>query len=214
MSAETQHPPRLVLASGGIGEIEQKKSRFIARIEPVKAEEDALAFLSEIRKQYWDAKHHCYAYILENPAGGEIRRFSDDGEPTGTAGKPILEVLTQTGLTGVCAVVTRYFGGTLLGTGGLVRAYTQAVQSALENCHISREVWGSVLSLETDYSGLGRIRHALSQRGTDVTDVEYTDKVTCKLFVPAEELAGVRKILEEATNGQIQMVTQQECYYC
>ena len=110
----------------GTGEITEKKSRFIADIRPVETEEDILAFQEEIKKKYWDAKHHCFAYILgvDQP----VMRLSDDGEPSQTAGRPILDVLLGEGLYNVCAIVTRYFGGTLLGTGGLVRAYSQAVK--------------------------------------------------------------------------------------
>ena len=121
-----------IVYRGGTGEITEKKSRFIADIRPVSTEEEALAFIEEIRKKYWDARHHCYAYILGER--GQQSRCSDDGEPSQTAGRPMLDVLTGEGLTDVCAVVTRYFGGTLLGTGGLVRAYSGAVKEGLSQC--------------------------------------------------------------------------------
>ena len=109
---------------GGMGEIIEKKSRFIAEVYPIESEEQAAQILEETRKKYWDARHHCWAYVLgRNPAA---ERMSDDGEPAGTAGKPILEVIRGRKLTDVLVIVTRYFGGTLLGTGGLVRAYTSA----------------------------------------------------------------------------------------
>ena len=111
-----------IVYRGGTGEITEKKSRFIADIRPVSTEEEALAFIEEIRKKYWDARHHCYAYILGER--GQQSRCSADGEPSQTAGRPMLDVLTGEGLTDVCAAVTRYFGGPLLGTGGLVRAYS------------------------------------------------------------------------------------------
>ncbi len=109
-----------ILYSGGQGELVEKKSRFIATVRPVSNEEEALAFIEEMRKQYWDARHNCFAYVIGER--NELARFSDDGEPGGTAGKPMLDVLLGEGLHNTAVVVTRYFGGTLLGTGGLVRA--------------------------------------------------------------------------------------------
>ena len=113
-----------VLLSGGEGEIVEKKSRFIATIRKCENEEEAVAFIEEMKKKYWDARHNCSAFIIGSR--GELTRCSDDGEPSGTAGRPMLEVLTGSGIRNIAVVVTRYFGGTLLGTGGLVRAYTQA----------------------------------------------------------------------------------------
>ena len=123
-----------ILLKGGQGEIVEKKSRFIATIEPVSTEEEAAAFIELTKKKYWDARHNCTAMIIGRH--GEITRCSDDGEPSGTAGRPMLEVLTGEGLHNIVVVVTRYFGGTLLGTGGLVRAYSQAVKEGLCNCEI------------------------------------------------------------------------------
>ena len=121
-----------IVYQGGEGEIVEKKSRFIAEIRPVESEEEATAFIAEVKKKYWDARHHCSAFTIgEN---NEVARCSDDGEPAQTAGRPMLDVLLGRELHNVCAVVTRYFGGTLLGTGGLVRAYGGAVQEGLKNC--------------------------------------------------------------------------------
>ena len=121
-----------VLLSGGEGEIVEKKSRFIATIRKCENEEEAVAFIEEMKKKYWDARHNCSAFIIGSR--GELTRCSDDGEPSGTAGRPMLEVLTGSGIRNIAVVVTRYFGGTLLGTGGLVRAYTQAVKEGLAHC--------------------------------------------------------------------------------
>lgn len=135
----------------GTGEIVEKKSRFIAEVFPVSNEEEAFAHLEEIRKKHWDARHHCWAYVIgRNPAA---ERMSDDGEPAGTAGKPILEVLRGKKLTDVFVVVTRYFGGTLLGTGGLVRAYTSAAAEALAHTVIITKIHGFKLKIITDYTG-------------------------------------------------------------
>ena len=121
-----------VLLSGGEGEIVEKKSRFISTIRKCETEEEAVAFIEEMKKKYWDARHNCSAFIIGSR--GELTRCSDDGEPSGTAGRPMLDVLTGSGIRNIAVVVTRYFGGTLLGTGGLVRAYTQAVKEGLDHC--------------------------------------------------------------------------------
>lgn len=128
-----------ILYKGGTGELVEKKSRFLADLRPVSSEEEALAFIEEIRKKYWDARHHCFAYIIGDR--GQNARCSDDGEPSQTAGKPMMDVLAGEELHDVCAVVTRYFGGTLLGTGGLVRAYSGALKEGLKNCVILEKNW-------------------------------------------------------------------------
>lgn len=135
---------------GGTGEIVEKKSRFIATVRLVESEEEALSCLEALRKKYWDARHNCFVYIIgENQ---ETVRCSDDGEPSGTAGRPMLDVVQGAGLRNVLVVVTRYFGGTLLGTGGLVRAYSQAVQEGLANSVLIDEICGVRLLIETDYN--------------------------------------------------------------
>ncbi len=132
-----------------------KKSRFIANVVPVSSEEEAEEFIESMKKKYWDARHNCYAYIIGER--GEIKRFSDDGEPGGTAGKPILEVLAGEGITNAAIVVTRYFGGTLLGTGGLVRAYGAAAKEGLSASAVINKIPGMRLSITTDYTGqIGR----------------------------------------------------------
>ena len=130
---------------GGEGEIVEKKSRFIATVRPVETEEEALAFIEEMKKKYWDARHNCSAYVLGEQQ--ELMRCSDDGEPSQTAGKPMMDVLTGAGLTNVAVVVTRYFGGTLLGTGGLVRAYTQAAKEGLADAGIATMRYGKELTI-------------------------------------------------------------------
>ena len=120
-----------ILYKEGEAEISEKKSRFIAHIAPAQTEEEAQAFIEKIKKQYWDARHNCYAYVLGEDAG--FQRFSDDGEPQGTAGKPILDIIMKSGIYNCLIIVTRYFGGTLLGTGGLIRAYQAASKEGLEH---------------------------------------------------------------------------------
>ncbi len=141
---------------GGQGEITEKKSRFIATVREVKSEEEAQAFVEEMKKKYWDARHNCYAYVIGEHR--EYTRCSDDGEPGQTAGRPMLDVLLGEELYNTAVVVTRYFGGVLLGTGGLVRAYSKAVQEGLANSCVIEKKHGVLLSVDTDYNGLGRIQ--------------------------------------------------------
>ena len=137
-----------ILYEGGEGEVVEKKSRFIASTKPVSSEEEAMAFVEEIRKKYWDARHHCYAYVIGNR--GQLCRCSDDGEPAQTAGRPMLDVLLGEEIRNVCVVVTRYFGGTLLGTGGLVRAYSAAVKEGLKESVTVKKQLGRKIKMVTD----------------------------------------------------------------
>ncbi len=197
--------------TAGTGEIVEKKSRFIAQIFPVSSEEEAFSYLEAVKKEYWDARHHCWAYIIgRNPAS---ERMSDDGEPAGTAGKPILEVLRGKGLTDVFAVVTRYFGGTLLGTGGLVRAYSGAVSEGLAHTEIITRIRGIKLMINTDYTGVGKIQYLLGQKKITVLDSVYTDKVTFFVLVPEDGEENLKKELLEATCGQVFMEAQSRCWF-
>lgn len=195
---------------GGEGEITEKKSRFIANVVPVSSEEEAEEFIESMKKKYWDARHNCYAYIIGER--GEIKRFSDDGEPGGTAGKPILEVLAGEGITNAAIVVTRYFGGTLLGTGGLVRAYGAAAKAGLSASAVINKIPGMRLSITTDYTGLGKIQYLLGQRGITVLDTVYTDKVEMEALVSLKEGAAVKAEIREGTNGQAVLQEGEPCY--
>ncbi len=195
---------------GGEGEITEKKSRFIANVVPVSSEEEAEEFIESMKKKYWDARHNCYAYIIGER--GEIKRFSDDGEPGGTAGKPILEVLSGEGVTNAAIVVTRYFGGTLLGTGGLVRAYGAAAKAGLSASAVINKIPGMRLSITTDYTGLGKIQYLLGQRGITVLDTVYTDKVEMEALVSLKEGAAVKAEITEGTNGQAVLQEGEPCY--
>ena len=198
--------------TGGSDEIVEKKSRFIAQVFPVETEEEVLRILEETRKKYWDARHNCYAFVLG--AGGEITRCSDDGEPSGTAGRPILEVLTGRSLKNVLVVVTRYFGGTLLGTGGLVRAYSQAAQAGLAASQIITKQVGCLLTIDTDYNGIGKLQYLAAQSGLAVLDTVYTDKVQMKLLVPTELCGKVPKEITAATSGQAEIrKDEKEVYF-
>lgn len=190
-----------VLLSDGSGEYEEKKSRFIATVRRCETEEEAVAFIEEMKKKYWDARHNCSAFCIGSR--GELTRCSDDGEPSGTAGRPMLEVLTGAGIRNVAVVVTRYFGGVLLGTGGLVRAYVQAVKAGLEACRTGIMRPGTELELRTDYNGVGKILYMLGQRGIDPLGSEYGADVSLRVVIPREEDEAFRKELVEATNGRI-----------
>ena len=191
---------RIVL-EGGSGEIEEKKSRFIADIIPVHAEEEALAFIAAAKKKYWDARHNCFAYIIGER--GQLKRCSDDGEPQGTAGRPMLDVLEGENLTDVVCVVTRYFGGTLLGTGGLVRAYSGAVREGLKNCRVLTRKQGILLSIRTDYTDLGKIQYLLGQNNIPTMDSVYADTVELKVVVEESRSAFLKEALREATSARV-----------
>ena len=206
-----KYAPYKIIEYGGEGEIVEKKSRFIAHVQATATEEEAAAFIESEKKRYWDARHHCYAYILGEQ--GQTVRYSDDGEPSGTAGKPILEVLTSSGIRGLTLVVTRYFGGTLLGTGGLVRAYTQAAQAGLAGSRVAVMRYGYSVTVETDYNGIGKIQYLLGQRGIPIEESVYTQKVSIKFQVPCEEKDKLIKDITEATAGTAQMSLSDPFYY-
>ncbi len=200
-----------ILYQGGSGEITEKKSRFIASLRPVETEEQALAFIEDTRKKYWNARHNCYAWIIGR--NGEEKRLSDDGEPSQTAGKPMMDVLEGEKLVNLCAVVTRYFGGTLLGTGGLVRAYSRAVQEGLESCVALTAEPAVKLSVTTDYNGIGKIQYLLGQQEIITIDVEYTDQVKLVALVPDSVLSKVQTDITEVTNGRAGLLMTGEVYY-
>ena len=196
---------------GGTGEIVEKKSRFIATVRLVESEEEALSCLEALRKKYWDARHNCFVYIIgENQ---ETVRCSDDGEPSGTAGRPMLEVLLRENIKNIVVVVTRYFGGTLLGTGGLVRAYTQAVKEGLNDCKIGVLRMGVPLALTTDYNGIGKILYLLSAMGLAPKDSDYGEKVTLQVLVPVEEKDRLVRDITEATAGQTEILQENPISY-
>ncbi|WP_075721342.1 YigZ family protein [Roseburia sp. 499] len=194
-----ENKPYKTLYEGGVGEIVEKKSRFIATVEKIDNEEEALAFIAKMKKQYWDARHNCYAFVAGK--NHELQRCSDDGEPNGTAGRPMLEVLLREDIHNIVVVVTRYFGGTLLGTGGLVRAYQKSVQEGLRNSIIIERMQGQLLDIHTDYNGIGKIQYIVAQEGISVLDTEYTDKVVVKLIVPIEKMQKLQEAVTEGTNG-------------
>ena len=188
-----------VIYEGGEGEIVEKKSRFIATVRPVETEEEAVAFINEMKKKYWDARHNCSAFVLG--ANQEITRCSDDGEPAQTAGRPMLDVLLKEGITNAAVVVTRYFGGVLLGTGGLVRAYQKATQEGLAASRIIEKRKGFLLYINIDYNGLGKLQYLFAQKEISVVDTEYAADVLMQVLVPVERKAELEKAVIEHTNG-------------
>ena len=197
--------------SGGVGEIVEKKSRFIATVRPVASEEEAVAFISETKKKYWDARHNCSAFVIGDHM--EISRCSDDGEPAQTAGRPMLDVLLKEEIHNVAVVVTRYFGGTLLGTGGLVRAYQKATQEGLAASTIIDKQPGKKLTIGTDYVGLGKIQYLIGKENLTTIDTIYTDQVEIIVMVPSELQTKIEKDVIEATSGNARISWGDEVLY-
>lgn len=189
-----------VLWKGGQGELTEKRSRFIATTAPAASEEEALAFVERTRKKYRDARHNCYAYVIGER--GQFQKCSDDGEPAQTAGRPILDVLLAQEVRDACVVVTRYFGGVLLGTGGLVRAYSGAAREGLSRSVIVEKRPGRLIAVAADYGEIGRIQSVLARRKMTVTDTAYTDSVIMKVLVPEEEADSLMADITEGTGGR------------
>lgn len=189
-----------IISEGGTGEVVEKKSRFIASVFPVHSEEEALGYISQVRKKHYDARHNCFAYVIGEK--NETERCSDDGEPSGTAGRPMMDVLTGQGLHDVLVVVTRYFGGTLLGTGGLVRAYSAAVKAGLDQCVIREKIRGCTVRLETDYNGLGKIQYIAAEMDLTEKESTYGEKVELAYVVPMEKADAFEREVTEKTGGR------------
>lgn len=187
----------------GTGEIIEKKSRFIGYVRHVESEEEANEFVMEIKKKHYDARHNCYAYVIGEEQ--ELLRFSDDGEPSGTAGKPILEVIMGETLKNVCIVVTRYFGGTLLGTGGLVRAYTDAAKACVKATEIVCKRMVVPVSIITNYTDLGKIQYILGNEGIDIKDSTYEDCVTLLVDIFIDDVERIEKEITEVTAARAVM---------
>ena len=180
-------------------EFTEKKSRFIGRCFPVETEDEAFAVIADVKKRHWDATHNCYAFIVgEN---GLTQRFSDDGEPSGTAGMPILDVIKQKGLTNTLIVVTRYFGGILLGAGGLVRAYSKAAASAVDCADMVRVETAAVMTVEIDYSRYGSLEGYIRQRAS-VDEVLFSDVVSIRALVLTGDVEAFIADITERTDGR------------
>ena len=188
-----------------------KVPRFIANIKSVETVEEAQVYIEEMKKKYWDARHNCSAFSV----GTEqvTTRCSDDGEPSGTAGKPILEVISGSGIHNIVVVVTRYFGGTLLGTGGLVRAYTDATRAGIENSDIVEKIPGRRVDIAMDYTDLGKLQYMLAQNEVLTEDTEYTDKVIIHALFPESDKEKLKKKITEATSGRVMTQEGEEVYF-
>jgi uncharacterized YigZ family protein len=190
----------LTVARDATGEVEDRGSRFLCTLQRVADEDQARALVATLRREHWDARHHCSAFVL-GPRG-EVQRSSDDGEPAGTAGAPMLDVLRGAGLNDVAAVVTRWFGGTLLGAGGLVRAYGDAVRTALAEAGTLRRSLLTELALDLDHADAGRVEGDLRSRGVTVLDVSYDARVRLLLAAPPGEVDRLGEVVAAATGGQ------------
>ncbi len=201
----------LAVAEGGQDEIIEKKSRFIGYTASVQTEDEAAAFIEGIRKKHYDARHCCYAYSigLDNQP---LLRFSDDGEPQGTAGKPILEVVQGSGVRNICIAVVRYFGGTLLGTGGLVRAYTDAAKAGLEASVIRQRRRLIEAELSAEYPDLGKLQYLIGNTDAEITDTVYTERVLVKVQVYAPVYDRFVKAVTEVTAGRVSVEKRGEVF--
>ena len=201
----------LTITETGKGEYEEKKSRFLGEAIHVESEEEASAHVARIRKQYYDARHHCYAWVIGE--GSERKKSADDGEPSGTAGQPILKVIEGSGCTNVLVIVTRYFGGTLLGTGGLVRAYTQAARSAIGNAQTVRMCLCRKIAVTLEYGALDRVLYELRRQEIETGETEYGAQVTLHLTAEEEYADALEKMITALTSGGAAIETESEGFF-
>ena len=190
-------------------EFTEKRSRFIARVRPVQTEEEALAFLAEVRAENREARHNVYAYICRE---NNISRFSDDGEPSGTAGLPVLNVLTKQGLCDVAVVVTRYFGGILLGAGGLARAYGKSAADGVLAAGTCEMVYSKLYTVSFDYSLLGKIQHVLEEKQFTVTDTAFGVQPSLTVCTEEARDQDLKNTLINAAGGKIEILPAGEKY--
>ena len=200
----------LTVGEQAAAEFVESRSRFIGTICPVTTEAQALDFIAAMKKQYWDARHNVYAYVLRDE---RISRSTDDGEPQGTAGAPVLEVLQKRGLTDCVIVVTRYFGGILLGTGGLVRAYSKSAALAVESAGILERRLCSVGEVSCDYAAYGRVQPLVADFGGVLDDTVFEDTVTLRFHIPREREGTFQKQLTEISAGQLTFCKKNENFF-
>lgn len=194
----------LTIARSGSVEIVVKRSRFICQVDRATSEADARAVVDAARKRHWDARHHCSAFALG--PDGAVQRSSDDGEPSGTAGAPMLEVLRGRGVSDVVAVVTRYFGGVLLGAGGLVRAYSDAVRAALDEVGVLERRLVRLFDVAADHAQAGRLESDLRARGATVLGVDYAEQAVLHVAVPVDDADTLERLVAEASAGTAETV--------
>ncbi len=182
------------------GEFVEKRSRFLCHVKPVKTPEEAAAFINEKKSEYWDAKHNVYAYVLRE---NNITRYSDDGEPQGTAGMPVLDVLVHEKVYDAVVVITRYFGGILLGTGGLVRAYARGAKEALNAGGIATMCLCGRYEMSMSYSQFDRMKQILSKYSAVVCDTRYTDSIAVEFLIKKSDAEAFQKDVTDSANGTI-----------
>lgn len=198
----------LTLAKAGAAVYSEKKSKFLGYARPVDSEAAAAAFIEEIKKRHWDARHTVYAYVIG--PNGETQRSTDDGEPAGTAGRPVLEIIKGEGLTDTAIVVSRYFGGVLLGTGGLVRAYGKAAKLAVADSAKIRKVEGKKVAVCADYDLIGKIEHFLLQKGFSIENVEYKNNAVLYCIVKKNEVDAFFTLLAQEFQKKIDCAVLEE----
>lgn len=187
-----------------------KKSEFIGYVKHVVSEEEATEFIESIRKKNWNATHNCFGYMIGQ--NDEVQKANDDGEPSGTAGKPILETIKKNELKDTAIVVTRYFGGIKLGTGGLIRAYGQAANEAIQSGGIIERSLHTIINITLDYTWLGKIENELNNRNYKIKDIDYLDKVTIHVLVEFNEEENFINYMTNLTNGQAEMTKGEQIY--
>ena len=195
----------------GEDSFKEKKSEFIGYAKRVDSEEEAREFINEIKAKHKQARHNCFAYALGENMG--IQRYSDDGEPQGTAGIPILEVIKKNGITDCAVVVTRYFGGILLGAGGLTRAYTKGASIAIKAAGVVEKVRGIKMSITLDYDLLGKVQHVCSQSLWHIEDSLYSDKVKIFILAEFEKVSIIEKAIVDVTSGKVVIEKGEEGAY-
>ena len=181
----------------------ERKSRFIGYAKPVKTQDDAIEFINNIKSKHWDATHNCYAYVLQE---GQIRRYSDDGEPQGTAGVPMLQVLLKENLTDLCVVATRYFGGILLSAGGLVRAYSKSAKIAIDAAGAVVYTLCNTAQITCDYNQYGKVNSLIPQNGGRIIDTKFEADVCITIVIPPDNIRALDKDLAETTAGQCKTI--------
>ena len=187
----------------------EKKSRFISHVKPVDNEADAIAYVNEIKGRYPDARHNVYAYVIDE---NNIFRYTDDGEPSGTAGMPVLDTIRKSGLVDVVVVVTRYFGGTLLGTGGLVRAYSGSAKQGLMQSKIITRMMCDIISARVSYDLVGKLQYTLASGGFDIEDTAYANEVTFFIISPKDDTERLMAQLTDITGGRAELAVVDSKY--
>ena len=199
----------LVPFGPGEAEFVEKRSRFIGQVWPVDSEEEARRRIEETRRRHHDARHNCWCYVLRD---GNVLRYSDDGEPQGTAGQPMLNVFLKEGVTNVCCVVTRYFGGILLGAGGLTRAYGGTAKLALDAAGVSRMRLWSTLAVPCSYALYERMRLLTEQSGGVIADTDFGTDVVLSVLMPSELVERFRANVTELSAGSVEVLVEEEAF--